>query len=521
MAPEQPATPNAASRDGKGLGPGNAVQDGRTKPAEPRTNATAQGMPRLRKTRRRKGAAPWRRCRWYGSAANRPPHPMPTSSQTRHSRGLRVVPAGDRIAGASVTRPGNGASAAAGRWQARHRCSSSRRPVLAKKLEPARRPVAERVHRGDLPTAGAVYLARASDGIKACWKATGAAAVVILPDGGACGAGAQLRQRDPSSARLVLVPDDGQRSRSGPSPANWPRSSADHAYRLAGERADVNGLAQRDGFDALEALLLAPKVPGLQRFQLLVQPTANTTAALAWCDAAGVLPRAGLPAMYSRRQFRAVSSKCWTLPPPLLIGADGGSGYPGGSTGSQWCTAPGWDGLSGAGGRAWEETKGAHARWPAAGATEQSFKLTDRRTRMTRPGTAVDSAGWCRGHPRPAGFRHHQTDETHQPTWAASSKPRRRLQRLTDGLVLVVHHTGKDTATRGLRGHSSLFAALDAAVEVTRGATTREWRWHFEAKDGQDGAWHPFRLEVVDLGEDGEGRDRHELRGAPDGVLGP
>ena len=37
------------------------------------------------------------------------------------------------------------------------------------------------------------------------------------------------------------------------------------------------------------------------------------------------------------------------------------------------------------------------------------------------------------------------------------------LQSLINGLVVLVHHTGKD-ATKGLRGHSSLFAALDAAV---------------------------------------------------------
>ena len=46
------------------------------------------------------------------------------------------------------------------------------------------------------------------------------------------------------------------------------------------------------------------------------------------------------------------------------------------------------------------------------------------------------------------------------------------LQNITGGLVLLVHHTGSDV-TKGLRGHSSLFAALDAALEVTR---TREPR---------------------------------------------
>lgn len=88
------------------------------------------------------------------------------------------------------------------------------------------------------------------------------------------------------------------------------------------------------------------------------------------------------------------------------------------------------------------------------------------------------------------------------------------LQRLTAGLVVVVHHTGKD-ATKGLRGHSSLFAALDAAVEVTREGDRREWKVA-KAKDGQDGAEHPFRLEVVALGDDDEGEPATSCAVLPD-----
>jgi hypothetical protein len=43
-----------------------------------------------------------------------------------------------------------------------------------------------------------------------------------------------------------------------------------------------------------------------------------------------------------------------------------------------------------------------------------------------------------------------------------------RLQSLTGGLVLGVHHMGKDT-TRGARGHSSLYAACDVVLAVTAG----------------------------------------------------
>lgn len=77
------------------------------------------------------------------------------------------------------------------------------------------------------------------------------------------------------------------------------------------------------------------------------------------------------------------------------------------------------------------------------------------------------------------------------------------LQHELGGLVLAVHHSGKDQ-TRGLRGHSSLLAALDSVIEVSRQDDRREWRLN-KSKDGEDGAAHPFRLDVVELGEDDEG----------------
>lgn len=79
----------------------------------------------------------------------------------------------------------------------------------------------------------------------------------------------------------------------------------------------------------------------------------------------------------------------------------------------------------------------------------------------------------------------------------------KELQMLVGGLVLLVHHTGKD-ASKGLRGHTSLLAALDAAVEVRRDADRREWLIA-KSKDGADGAAHPFNLDVVELGNDEDG----------------
>ena len=81
----------------------------------------------------------------------------------------------------------------------------------------------------------------------------------------------------------------------------------------------------------------------------------------------------------------------------------------------------------------------------------------------------------------------------------------KRLQALIGGLVVLIHHTGKDTS-RGARGHSSFFAALDGAIEVERTATQRSWSVA-KAKDGQDGKNLPFELKVHTLGTDLDGDD--------------
>lgn len=78
-----------------------------------------------------------------------------------------------------------------------------------------------------------------------------------------------------------------------------------------------------------------------------------------------------------------------------------------------------------------------------------------------------------------------------------------QLQNMIGGLVLVVHHTGKD-ATKGMRGHSSLFAAMDGAIVTTRSGDVREWSID-KVKDGRDGEAHPYRLRAVEVGEDEDG----------------
>lgn len=74
------------------------------------------------------------------------------------------------------------------------------------------------------------------------------------------------------------------------------------------------------------------------------------------------------------------------------------------------------------------------------------------------------------------------------------------LQRALACLVVVVHHTGKNELA-GMRGHSSMFAAMDAVIEVKRTPGMREWSVA-KSKDDIDGTTHPFTLEAVELGRD-------------------
>jgi Na+-transporting NADH:ubiquinone oxidoreductase subunit NqrB len=77
------------------------------------------------------------------------------------------------------------------------------------------------------------------------------------------------------------------------------------------------------------------------------------------------------------------------------------------------------------------------------------------------------------------------------------------LQSAISGLVVLIHHTGKD-ASKGARGHSSFTAALDGAIEVERSINGRAWSVA-KAKDGEDGNKKPFKLNTHILGKDGDG----------------
>lgn len=75
------------------------------------------------------------------------------------------------------------------------------------------------------------------------------------------------------------------------------------------------------------------------------------------------------------------------------------------------------------------------------------------------------------------------------------------IQRETNSLTLIVHHSGKDL-NRGLRGSSSIRAALDTSIEVSSESyTQKEWRIE-KSKDSADGQTYKYLLKEVTVGQD-------------------
>ena len=97
------------------------------------------------------------------------------------------------------------------------------------------------------------------------------------------------------------------------------------------------------------------------------------------------------------------------------------------------------------------------------------------------------------------------TDENDSKDMGRIISAAKQVQDLIGGLVILVHHSGKDTS-KGLRGHSSLHAALDAAIEVSKNAQQHSWRVT-KSKDGRDDQSGAFRLEIVSLGLDADSEE--------------
>jgi putative DNA primase/helicase len=409
---------------------------------------------------------------------------------------LRVVPAGDslRIAGQSVAGflmvP---AYAPDGELQSAQFIPP---PGAGKKLNLTGSPIAGATFTvGELVPGGVTYIVEGIGQAWACWQATGCAAVVCFGASNMRRVAGELRQQDPS-ARLVVVPDVGQEAQAQAiakevnglvvtMPEGWEKNS------------DVNDLAQRDGMDVLEVLLSSASEPPKPepRYKLLGSADLAALPPLAW-RVRGVLPAVGLAGLYGP----SASGKSFLALDMAAAIAEG----------SRWfdCRVEAapvvYAALEGEAGfklraQAWEAHKG---RTLPAGLLMmmQPFKLTDPRdisdlAAVVPAGAVVFLDTLNRAAPT--------ADENSSKDMGEILEGAKRLQTLIGGLVVLVHHTGKD-ATKGLRGHSSLFAAMDAAVEVSRDGDRREWKVA-KAKDGEDGDARPFMLQVETLGTDEHG----------------
>jgi hypothetical protein len=96
-------------------------------------------------------------------------------------------------------------------------------------------------------------------------------------------------------------------------------------------------------------------------------------------------------------------------------------------------------------------------------------------------------------------------DENAAPDIADLMRNVATLQRATGAHVLIVHHSGKDTA-KGARGHSSLRAAVDTEIELTRDDDTGVISAQLtKQRDGPTGYRFDYHLRQIELGRDQDG----------------
>lgn len=81
----------------------------------------------------------------------------------------------------------------------------------------------------------------------------------------------------------------------------------------------------------------------------------------------------------------------------------------------------------------------------------------------------------------------------------------RAISRATGAIVILVHHSGKDSA-KGARGWSGLRAAADVEIEIVRAGDDR-CATVTKLKDGEDGEMFGFKLVSVKTGVDEDGDD--------------
>ena len=351
---------------------------------------------------------------------------------------------------------------------------------------------------GQLKPEGAVYV---SEGIGQAWsthQATRAPAVVCFGVGRMAGVARALREKFPA-ARLVIVSDAGKESQAAAIAKDvaggWVEMPAGSPNNF--DLNDFHQQTQPRDLKPVAALLEQVKTPS-QRFRLLTPAEMAACPPVRW-RVRGVLPTEGIAAVFGP----SGSGKSFLVLDLLAAVASGGDWFE-----CRTKAAPvlyvALEGEAGVAQRV-QAYQMKHGRM----STGFRFLLQslDIRNATDRADlvSAIQAIGWSGGvlcldtlNRAAPGMDENDSKDMGEVIGAAKA-----IQAAVGGLVMVVHHTGKD-ATRGMRGHSSLIAALDAAVEVTRTDDRREWKIS-KSKDGEDGEAHPFKLDLVRICEDEDG----------------
>lgn len=339
------------------------------------------------------------------------------------------------------------------------------------------------------------------EGIGQAWavnQATGAAAVVCFGAGRMATVAKAMTAKHPA-ARLVIVPDKGKEADAEKIAAavagQWIAMPTDKPGNY-----DANDYAAEHGSEALAALLERPQAP-LMRFKLLSGADLSNAPPMRWM-VRGVLPLEGLAALFGA----SGSGKSFLMLDIAAAVAGGEYEWFGRRITQAPVTYVCLEGEAGMGKRA--KAWSLHHNKPIPDAlrfiTQPFDLLSDDVPELAKAVTAGGGAGGLvildtLNRAAPGADENSSVD---MGNLIAASK---RLQSLTGGLVLLVHHTGKDT-TKGLRGHSSLYAALDGAIEVTHTDTRRAWSVA-KSKDDVTGEARPFKLVIVPVGTDDEGEE--------------
>lgn len=336
------------------------------------------------------------------------------------------------------------------------------------------------------------------EGIGQAWaihKATGQAAIVAFGAGRLNRVAEVVRAQMPI-INMVLVPDTGKELQAIEIAASVVCGYVELPDNSP-KNYDVNDYLIEHGTSALSDLLNRVKAPAM-RYKLLSGANLYNAAPMKWM-VRGVLPAEGLAALYgasgSGKSFLALDMGC-----AIASGAEWFNRRVTQAPVTYVCL----EGEAGLGKRvkAWS----LHHKMTAPNQLQfitQPFDLLS--NDVAELAKAVIAGGGANGLMMLDTLNRASegADENSSMDMGRLIAAAKRLQSLTGGLVLLVHHTGKDTS-KGLRGHSSLYAALDGAIEVIKTDSRREWNVA-KSKDDETGEAHQFNLEVVNIGLDDEG----------------